>query len=317
MTEKDKYRKLCESEQTIPIFSRDWWLDTVCGKNRWDVLLIEQKDKILAALPLYIPINKVVSMPSYTQTMGPWIAPASSDTKYTTELGRRQELCKQLVERLREYRSFLQNFNYDIIDWLPFYWADFQQTTRYTYLLKEIQDSEALWENMSPNIRRNINKAQNKYHLTVKKGISVKEFMTAQAQTFDRQHVKIKSNTRSLKKLIAICREKEQGELWGAYDEKGNLHSAAFIVWQDGSAYYLGGGGNPTYRNSGAQSLVLWECIQYVSRHTSTFDFEGSMLPGVERFFREFGATQTPYFTISRGKLSLMDRARIKLSNWI
>ena len=41
------------------------------------------------------------------------------------------------------------------------------------------------------------------------------------------------------------------------------------------------------------------------------------MLPGVERFFREFGAIQTPFFTISRGKLSLLDRARIKLSKWV
>jgi hypothetical protein len=37
------------------------------------------------------------------------------------------------------------------------------------------------------------------------------------------------------------------------------------------------------------------------------------MIPGVERFFREFGAVQLPYFAISRGKLSLFDRACIKL----
>lgn len=315
MTNKDKYRKLCETEKTIPIYSRDWWLDAVCGKNKWEVLLIEEKNKILATMPLYIPIAHVISMPSYTQTLGPWIAPTSFDTKYTTELGRRQELCKQLIEQLKPYRSFLQNFNYDITDWLPFYWAGFQQTTRYTYVLNNIQNKELIWNNMSANIRRNINKAQNKYHLAVKRGISIKEFLTAQAQTFDRQHVKNKSSVKALKKIISLSKEKGQGDLWGAYDQEGHLHSAAFIVWHEQSAYYLGGGGNPIYRNSGAQSLVLWECIQYVSQFTQKFDFEGSMLPGVERFFREFGAIQTPYFTISQGKLSLLDRARIKLSN--
>ena len=170
---------------------------------------------------------------------------------------------------------------------------------------------------MSPNIRRNIAKAQNKYHISVKKGIPLNEFLAVQAQTFDRQHVRIKEDTNVLKDLIATCRQRGQGDLWGGYDEQGHLHAAAFIVWQDRSAYYLAGGGNPAYRGSGAQSYVLWECLHFVSQFTTVFDFEGSMLPGVERFFREFGAIQTPIFTISRGKLSLLDRARIKLSKWV
>ena len=229
----------------------------------------------------------------------------------------RQELCKQFTEELKRYPHFLQNFNYDITDWLPFYWAGYNQTTRYTYLLKNIRDHQAVWENMSPNIRRNIAKAQNKYHISVKKGIPLNEFLAVQAQTFDRQHVRIKEDTNVLKDLIATCRQRGQGDLWGGYDEQGHLHAAAFIVWQDRSAYYLAGGGNPAYRGSGAQSYVLWECLHFVSQFTTVFDFEGSMLPGVERFFREFGAIQTPFFTISRGKLSLLDRARIKLSKWV
>ena len=129
-------------------------------------------------------------------------------------------------------------------------------TTRYTYLLKNIRDHQAVWENMSPNIRRNIAKAQNKYHISVKKGIPLNEFLAVQAQTFDRQHVRIKEDTNVLKDLIATCRQRGQGDLWGGYDEQGHLHAAAFIVWQDRSAYYLAGGGNPAYRGSGAQSSI-------------------------------------------------------------
>ena len=210
MSNKDKYRLLCNTEKNIPIFSHDWWLDTVCGEKKWDVLLIEQKGRIQATLPLYVPHSDIVSMPSYTQTMGPWFAASSSDTKYTTELGRRQELCKQFTEELKRYPHFLQNFNYDITDWLPFYWAGYNQTTRYTYLLKNIRDHQAVWENMSPNIRRNIAKAQNKYHISVKKGIPLNEFLAVQAQTFDRQHVRIKEDTNVLKDLIALAGKEDK-----------------------------------------------------------------------------------------------------------
>lgn len=313
MTNKDKYRLLCHTEESIPIFSRDWWLDIVCGEANWDVLLIEQKGRVLAALPLYIPYRGIVSMPPYTQTMGPWFATPSGDTKYTTLLGQRQAHCKTFLEALKAYSHFLQNFSYHITDWLPFYWANYRQTTRYTYLLKDISNPDEIWENMSPNIRRNIVKATDKHHIMIKKGISIEDFLKVHTQTFERQNMSVPGDLHILENLITACRQREQGDLWGAYDNEGRLHAGSFTVWQESSAWYLAGGGNPELRDSGAHSLLLWESIRQASAVSRQFDFEGSMLPGVERFFREFGATQMPYFTITRGNLSLLYRAWLKL----
>lgn len=313
MTNKEKYRLLCNAEASIPIFSRDWWLDIVCCEANWDVILIEQKGRVLAALPLYIPYRGIVSMPPYTQTLGPWFSTPSEDTKYTTLLGQRQAYCKTFLETLKAYPHFLQNFSYHITDWLPFYWANYQQTTRYTYLLKDISNPEEIWENMSSHIRRNIVKARDKHHITIKKGISVEEFVKVHTQTFERQEIAVPGNLRILENLILACRQRGQGDLWGAYDEKGRLHAGSFTVWQESSAWYLAGGGNPELRDSGAHSLLLWESIRQLSAVSRQFDFEGSMLPGVERFFREFGATQMPYFTITKGNLSLLYRAWLKL----
>jgi len=313
MTNKEKYQALCNIEPSIPLFSRCWWLDTVCGKNHWDVLLVEENGKITAAMPLYIPHRGVISMPQFTQTMGPWFATVSEDTKYTTRLSRRQDICKTFVDSLRTYTHFLQNFSYEVTDWLPFYWNGYSETTRYTYLLSQIKEESTILENMSPNIRRNISKARDKYHIHVKKGITTEEFLRVQRQTYSRQQLVMKEDTNTLIDLIKEARQRNQGDLWGGYDEEGNLHAAAFIVWQESSAYYLAGGENPELRKSGAHSLVLWEGIRYVSQYTDVFNFEGSMIPGVERFFREFGAKQTPYFTITRGKLSLIYRAWHKL----
>lgn len=308
---------LCGSEESIPIFSRDWWLDTACGEARWDVLLIEKKGRVLAALPLYIPCRGIVSMPPFTQTMGPWFAPDSEDTQYTSTLGKRQELCAAFIERLRAYPVFLQNFHHEITDWLPFYWAGYQQSTRYTYLFKHTDDPARIWNGMRPNIRRNIRKAREKHRLTVRRGIPEDDFLHVYEATFKRQRIAIPQDTRLLRSLIDTCRKRRQGDLWGGYDAEGRIHAAAFIAWQKSSAYYLAGGGDPALRGSGAHSLVLWESILALSGVCERFDLEGSMLPGVERFFREFGAIQTPYFTISKGKLSLLDKARIKLSRLI
>jgi hypothetical protein len=309
---KEVYRSLCRTEASIPVYSRDWWLDTVCGEDKWDVLVIEEKGNILAAMPLYLPHPKVVSMPPYTQTMGVWFAGETADTKYTTTLGKRQAICQLITGALKQYPSFLQNFHYKITDWLPFYWEGYRQTTRYTYLLQSIREPDHLWDNMSPNIRRNITKAKDKFRIEVKRDIPVDDFLQVYALSFKRQR-RQPPHLDTLKRLIAKCRERGQGDLWGGYDPEGRLHAVAFLVWQESSACYLAGGGDPAFRESGAHSLVLWEGIKDVSRYTSLFDFEGSMLQGVERFFREFGAIQTPFFTISRNERSLVYRIRMKL----
>jgi hypothetical protein len=44
----------------------------------------------------------------------------------------------------------------------------------------------------------------------------------------------------------------------------------------------------------------MWEAIQFASTVTSAFDFEGSMIKSVERFFRAFGAKPYPYLVISK-----------------
>jgi hypothetical protein len=308
---KEIYRTICSEEENIPVFSRDWWLDAVCGDN-WKVLLSEKNGKIYAAMPLYVPCKGVVSMPDYTQTMGIWFASEAEGTKYTSLLEERQTVAKNFIGELASYQSFLQNFSYEFTDWLPFYWEGYSQTTRYTYILSAIKNFDKLWQGMSQQTRRNINKAQ-KMNIKVQSGVSIEDFLAVQASTFKRQNKKNKSSNNVLKRLLTVARERKQGEVFGGYDENGLLHAAAFVVWQSNSAYYVAGGSDSALRSSGAHSLVMWEAIQFVSQFTDKFDFEGSMISGVERFFREFGAVQTPYFSIKKGKLSLFDRICIRL----
>lgn len=313
MSEKEIYRKLCVEEDSIPLFSQDWWLDAACGRD-WDVLLKEKDGKIQAAMPLYTPCKNIVSMPHYTQTQGIWFKPVASDMKYASLLRQRQVICQSFIERLKPYKSFFQNFNSAFTDWLPFYWDGYAQTTRYTYILHNIKEVDRCLETMSQQTRRNLKTAAEQ-SIEVRRGIPVDAFLQMQALTFERQNLRNKQSKDVLLRLIEAARAREQGDLFGGYDAGGKLHAAAFVVWQKSAAYYIAGGSDPSQRASGAHSLVLWDAIQFVSKYTNVFDFEGSMIPGVERFFREFGGVQTPYFQLSKGQPGLLDRVRRKLKN--
>jgi hypothetical protein len=47
----------------------------------------------------------------------------------------------------------------------------------------------------------------------------------------------------------------------------------------------------------------MWKSILHARQlGLRTFDFEGSMIPEVERYFREFGGKLIPYYEISKAK---------------
>ena len=314
MTDKERYRKLCADEPSIPIYSRDWWLDCVCGENNWDVLLYcsdSSSEKIEAAFPFYVPYKKGIIMPTFTQTLGIWFNPEFEKENYTKNLHWKQNICEQLINRLPKHTYFVQNFHYSFTDWLPFYWKGYRQTTLYTYILPDISNIEEKLKNRSYDIK----KAQTKYRIDVKTNIPVDLFLKMYAKTFERQGEKA-YKPEILRRLIETAYLRNQGNTWGAFDETGQLHAVVFVVWQKNCAYYIAGGSDSTGRESGAHIFVLSEAIRAVSEVSASFDFEGSMIQGVEYLFRSFGAIQKPYFTISKGKRPLLQASIKKLCNF-
>ena len=77
MENKERYINFCKKECYIPIFSRPWWLDAVCGPDMWDVILIERGNEIVASFPYFMKRGNLgmryITMPVLTQKLGPYI----------------------------------------------------------------------------------------------------------------------------------------------------------------------------------------------------------------------------------------------------
>jgi len=310
VTSKECYRKLCNEESTVPIFSRDWWLDAVCG-NDWDVCLVKKGDHILAAMPYCIKKRygfTLLTHPQLTQTLGPWLRP--SEAQYSNRLGQEKDLLTALIDQLPDFAQFEQNWHHANTNWLPFYWQGFEQTTRYTYRLPDLLDLDAVWAGFRENIRRDIRKAENRFNLQVRNDATIDDFLALNVQTFDRQGMVLPYSPAFVQRLDLSCAQHKARQIFIAEDKQGQKHAGVYIIWDDQSAYYLMGGGDPKLRSSGATSLCMWEAIKFASTKTKSFDFEGSMIEPVERFFRAFGAIQTPYFSVSKTQSRIIEIVR-------
>lgn len=304
---KNMYRKLCAIETSVPIFSRDWWLDATAGKENWDVAVAEKDGNLVAALP-YVYKRRygltILSQPGLTQTLGPWLRKA--DSKYSSSLGQQKDLMEELIAQLPQFSHYVQNWHYSQSNWLPFFWNGFKQTTRYTYVLPDLRDEQLLWNGLQSNIRGYIRKATDRFGLKVRDDLHIDDFLKINQLVFDRQGINRPYSETLVKRLDEACAKRNARKIILAEDDQGRRHAGIYLIWDENSAYCLMSGSHPQLRSSGAISLCRWEAIKFARSVTRRFDFEGSMLEPVERFCRSFGAVQMPYFTVSKTQSRLL-----------
>lgn len=296
-------------KQEVPgsIFAQPWWLDAV-APGFWNEAIIQRDGQCIARMP-YVTQRRHgslrITMPPLTQTLGPWLHYSSE--KYASRLSEEKDLISQLISQLPRFAKFNQRFHHRITNWLPFYWHGFSQTTRYTYVIPTLENLDEIWNGMASNIRREIRKAEKSVGVRNDRGLGA--FLNLNEMVFRRQKIEIPYSRAVAERIDAACGARTCREIFFAEDATGRLHAALYLVWDSEAAYYLMGGGDPDLRTSGATSLLFWRAINYAATVTRSFDFEGSMIEPIERFFRAFGARQVPYFQITKVNSSLLKMA--------
>ncbi len=297
---KNKYKTFCESND-VPLFSRCWWLDAVCGSDAWDVIIIEKKGKIVATMPFHFRRKyffDIILMPQLTPNMGPFYK-YEANISNSKKLAFEEECLNEIVKKLPKTSLFLQKFHYSITNWLPLYWNNYKQTTHYTYIIRNIKNTEQVLKNFSSAKRKEVNRA-NRKSLKVVYDIDAATFYEHHKATLQSQNQSIVYRKQLLKNIVLKVRELNKGQVIGIKDCNDNLLCCILIVWDNKSAYGLISSISNECRKQKIAAFMFYEAIKYVSTYVDIFDFEGSMIKGVENSFRRFGAQQMPYFKITK-----------------
>jgi hypothetical protein len=301
-------RRPGETAHANAIFQQPWWLDAM-APGRWDEATIERAGRTVARLPYVVRGRgrlRMLTMPPLTQTLGPWVEP--SGAKPARALSEEHELLAALEAALPAAEAFNQQFSPTMLNALPFHWAGYRLELAYTYRLAGLRSEEALWGGLRATTRTQIRKARTR--VLVREDLGLDRLYAVWARTLERQGRPPPVTLAQLGRLDAACAARDARAMLFAQDEAGRVHAVAYVVWDGHAAFYLLGGGDPELRDSGAASLLMWESIMRARAVTDVFDFEGSMIQPVERFFRSFGGRQTPYLRVTRSRA----RARVALA---
>ena len=296
MSAQARYRDFCRTAPDVPVFAQAWYLDACAAGGAWDVALAYEADRVVAALPYFYKQKgpfRYVTMPPFVKWLGPYVLP-----EFRGVLKKEHALLEALEKQLPAFAAFKQNFYPTATNWLPFYWQRYRQTTYYTYRLLGLHNLPLVEAGLNRNIRRNIQKARQQ--VQVVHHLGAPEFYRINKLSFDRQGLPMPYSWAQFERHDAALAAQGARQFFFAVDAQARVHSAAYLIWDQQAAYYHLSGDDPALRESGAGILLIWEAIRYASEvlGLTCFDFEGSILPAVERIRVQFGAAQTPYFFV-------------------
>lgn len=281
----------------------------------WNAIIVEEEGKWIAVMPFLLKKKwgfSSIGQPLFTQFSGILLAEIEAKSTYK-RFSKLKSIVSHIVAALPDAHKFLIRFSPYFSYPQPFYWKGYTLKTRFTYQLDLVENEEILWANMANSLQGQIKKA-------TKSGLRWKTSPNKQVW-FDL----MEKNLAAGKNIMGISPNKNNPErilLEQAFDffitEKigylyvienvDNQVLACGLFLQLGSSFtYFAGAMLPDSEKSGAMSLLMWRAIQEAKKNNyRIFDFEGSMIEGIERFFRTFGAKPVPYFEISRNRLPIL-----------
>ena len=294
------YQQFCEEKEEVPLFLKYAWFNALYDDKEWNLAIVHHGGEVQGFLPYVITKKKGFSLitPQFLSPYQGVYINYPEGQKYANRLGFEKEVMNSLIDQLPQVNAFKQNFLPQFTNGLPFQWKGFEQTIRYTYVINDLSDKEVIFSNFKDNIRREIRKADKSLLVEIGEDIELMFQMKQEVYAANKEGYPIP--LKRLKDVFMYCQQNNCGELLIAKDSQGNIHSVLLYVWDATSAYYLHGVTALAYKTSGSMSLLLWEAIQRSATKTAAFNFEGSMVEAIERYFRAFGGIQTPYFHISK-----------------
>lgn len=315
MTQKEKYIQLSEKVK-LPLAMQPWWLDIVSSEKGkgWDAIVVEDdKGEIIGAMP-YHYVRKLwltfVVQPQLTQHMGIWMKHLTEGKKVSEYDSVASKIIKAISDEVDRRGIFYLNMKLGIgsIGWQALEWNGFLCRVRYTYVMKEIPDSE---DKIIPLFRENKRRLLKKAH---DGNLEVRVNSISPTCLYDlyESQLKVKGQSVMFSKslfcdLLDESIKRGNGGIVSVHDDTGTVHSAGayFLdapdVCQEECTYI-----NPVYKDDGSSTLLIVEMMKEAKKkNCRMFNKGGGTNEGMARSYSGIGTERVAYLQI------------VKLRGWI
>jgi hypothetical protein len=234
--------------------------------------------------------------PPWTPRIGPIFRPLTEGGRCTRYTHAKRMLLSVIgsLPKLGLYDFQLGTYSGDL---MPFIWNGFDTLVGYTYVLPHAERDGWMQHASKTQQRRlrNIAQRASEENYTLDAAPPFDEVLYLLRETAEFKQFSLSSYLHRMPAWWEAVRERCLGRAYVLRDGQGRAASAALMAHDTRYAYYLAGGIRRDLRPGFTFNVMLFQQMIHDAHQLGLdFDFEGSVLPGVERFFRELGGELRP-----------------------
>ncbi len=294
-----------KAEPLIGVFGSKQWL-SIYSESLIMIGIYKDEHQMIGGF-YYLKTKKLgfdfIKLPPYTPHCGLFFISESKNRSSGNSFS------KEIMQEVCNYFSSLKSaltilaFPSNIIDMQAFIWEKYKVVPNYTYKINLKNSMEDIKSNFDPKNRNAINKAIKEEVETSINNLPQKEVFHFFKENLGATGANIYEPV--LQKIMLEFSDTTNSFHFTA-TKNNELLGIVFCIFDKNVCYYLLGGINKKSGIQGVNNLLVQRSIEKAKElNCEIFDFEGSMLKGVERFFRSFGPELFPYFTVNKAILPL------------
>jgi len=279
---RNKYDYCIKNAFNSRIYALSWYLDIVTN-NDWHAIVL---DDYKAVMPIPFKrinrkfLKRMITQPLFCQQLGVFSLSELDIDEF-----------QLFITELYNLKPYVYNFNASNSQKLK---ENNTYKKRNNFELKLNRTFEEIQKGYSKSLKRNIKKAF-KNEFTITSNVTIEDFILMKEN--NKKH-KIKSKQYELmRKIIEAIKANNLGQFYGVKNTT-DLIAIAFFIETNNRLVHLFSASTALGKQFGAAPFLLGSIIQKNVNSTIIFDFEGSMVSGIAKFFKSFGAENNPYLSI-------------------
>jgi Acetyltransferase (GNAT) domain len=290
IVDSEEWNNLVRTSDAGTIFHTTLWQDY--SPHAFVRFGVYHRDRLLAGAVVELDDlgrGQVKSVGPYT---GPVIAPGLSSEEQ-----------RRAVSLLATTLKGIPGVKFYASPWFqtlqPFVLERFNVQLFYTTVLR-MESADVAWSRFMPSLRRNIRRAESDGY-SVERTTDPATLLTLVCKTFSRQGRTVWFDIKEAQDCMEMLGRRGLACCFVTYDSAAEPVAACGIVWDWRRSYYILGGYDEGRSHRGGSSLALWQAIRYtcIELGLQEFDLEGSHIPTIERFFRQFGGEVISFYSVT------------------
>jgi len=272
--EKSRWDECVEAHEGL-IYSRSWYLDVMA--DDWYGLIVGDFEAVLA-----IPVKRkfgmrMIAMPAFVQRLD--------------LVGRSDEATRNKVSAALLNFSKLVQFN--TTD--ACFFEGFTPRKRQNFLLNLQSSYASIFDNYSDSCKKNLRQAA-KRGCVWKQDVSINELLNLYRNAYGSRSSYTPAHYERFQTLLEVAKEKNSCHFAAVVDEAGETVYAGALIDDGRRLYYLMGAPTEKGRHMRATYFFMDTMLRQFAGTRKIFDFEGSDIPDVAKFYLSFSPETEYYF---------------------